>query len=106
MARRSDPRDPTLVRNQTALRTSTGRVWLVVGAILAVICVAVLLLQVRNSVPMAVLGAIVVVVLYAVMVVLRYSMPQPPRLVLLACFFAAMPVWTVIWLFVIVAGVT
>ncbi|MGA0568107.1 hypothetical protein ACO2Q7_12295 [Rathayibacter sp. KR2-224] len=112
MARQNDARspdarrDPTMVRNQPALRTSSGRVWLVVGGVMAAICVAVLLLQVRNSVPMAVLGAVIVAVLYAALVAVRFLLPQPPRLVLLACVFAAIPVWTVVWLLVIIANVT
>lgn len=106
MARRPDDRrDPTLVRNQPALRSSTGRVWLVVGAIMAAICVFVLLLQLRNSVPLAVLGAIVVAVLYGAMVLVRVFLPQPPRLVIVACFFAAIPVWTIVWLLLIIARV-
>lgn len=105
MARRSrETDDPTLVRNQSALSTSTGRVWLVVGAILAAICAVVLLLQLRNGVPLAVLGTIVVVLLYGAMVLVRFLLPQPPRLVVLACLFAAIPVWTIVWLFVIIAG--
>ncbi|MHA7985261.1 hypothetical protein ACX9R5_05570 [Rathayibacter sp. CAU 1779] len=103
---RADHTDPTLVRNQPALRSSSGRIWLVVGGILAVICAAVLLLQVGNSVPLAVVGAIVVALLYAAMVVVRLRLPQPPRLIALACIFAAIPVWTIVWLFVIVAQVT
>lgn len=102
---RGDSTDPTFVRNQPALRSSSGRIWLVVGGILAVICVVVLLLQLGNSVPLAVLGAIVVVLLYAAMIVVRLLLPQPPRLVVLACVFAAIPVWTIVWLFVIVAQV-
>lgn len=100
-----DRRDPTLMRNQPALRTSSGRVWLVVGALMGAICAVVLLLQLRNSVPLTVLGVLAVVLLYATMLVLRFVTAQPPRLVLLACFFAAMPVWTIAWLFVIVASV-
>lgn len=96
-------RDPTLVRNQPALRSSTGRVWLIVGAIMAAICFVVLLLQLRNSVPLAVLGAIVVAVLYGALVLVRLLLPQPPRLVVMACFFAAIPVWTIVWLVLIIA---
>jgi hypothetical protein len=105
MARRRDPRDPTLVRNQPALNTSTGRIWLIMGAVMAVICAGVLLLQVRNDVGMAVVGALVVALLYAAMVVVRFFTPQPRRLVVLACVFAAIPVWTIVWLFVIIAHV-
>jgi hypothetical protein len=100
-----DRRDPTLMRNQPALRTSSGRIWLVVGALMAAICVVSLLLQLRNNVPLTVLGVLVVALLYLAMLVLRFVTAQPPRLVLLACFFAAMPVWTIAWLFVIVANV-
>ncbi|QDZ15156.1 hypothetical protein [Humibacter ginsenosidimutans] len=107
MPRKSDASaDPTLVRNQSALRTSSGRVWLVVGGILAAVCIIVLLVQWGNSVPLAAIGAVVVALFYAAMIVVRYLLPSPPRLVVLACLFAAMPVWTIIWLFVIVARVT
>jgi hypothetical protein len=54
---------------------------------------------------MAVVGALVVALLYAAMVVVRFFTPQPPRLVVLACVFAAIPVWTIVWLFVIIAHV-
>lgn len=50
------------------------------------------------------LGTIVVVLLYSAMVVVRFLLPQSPRLVVLACLFAAIPVWTIVWLFVIIAG--
>jgi len=103
MARENARRDPTMVRNQPALRTSSGRVWLITGAILGAICAAVLLLQLRNSVTLAVLGAVVVAVLYLGIVLVRIFLPQPPRLVVIACFFAAIPVWTIIWLIVIIA---
>jgi hypothetical protein len=93
------------VRNQPALRTSSGRVWLVVGGILAVVCMVVLLAQLRNSVPLAVIGAIVVALLYAAMILVRYLVASPPRLVVLACVFAAIPVWAIVWIFVIVAQV-
>lgn len=101
---RGEPRrDPTLVRNQPALRSSTGRVWLIVGAVMAAICLVVLLLQLPGSVPLAVLGAIVVIVLYGAMVLVRLFLPRPPRLVVMACFFAAIPVWTIVWLVLIIA---
>ena len=96
-------RDPTLVRNQPALRSSTGRVWLIVGAVMAAICFVVLLLQLPGSVALAVLGAIVVAVLYGAMVLVRLILPQPPRLVVMACFFGAIPVWTIVWLVLIIA---
>ncbi|WP_243064547.1 hypothetical protein [Humibacter sp. RRB41] len=100
----SKDQDPTLVRNQPALRTSHGRIWLVVGGIFAVICVAVLLLQARNDVAWAVIGAVVVVALYCAMIVARFMVPPARRLVILACVFAAIPVWTIIWLLVIIAN--
>ncbi len=92
------------MRNQPALRTSQGRIWLVVGGILAAICAAVLLLQIRNGVVSPVVGAVVVAVLYCAMIVVRLTVSPGRRLVVLACVFAAIPVWTIVWLFVIVAN--
>lgn len=90
------------MRNQRALTTSTGGVWLVVGAILCAVCVAVLLLQVRNSVGAAVGGAVVVAALYAGMVLVRVSVRAGrARLITMAVIFGAMAAWTLVWLIVI-----
>lgn len=91
--------DPTMMRNQPALRTSYGGVWLVVGAVLAAVCCAVLALQVlRNDPVLAIGSAAAVLVLYAAMVVERVTVRLPARLVVMALTFAAIPVWTVGWL--------
>jgi hypothetical protein len=101
-ANRSKREDPTLVRNQPALTSSTGRVWLIVGAVLAAICTAMLLLQIRNSATEAITGACVVVALYAAMVLVRVvTRPGRGRLTVMAALFGAMAAWTLIWLLVI-----
>jgi hypothetical protein len=96
--------DPTLVRNQKALTSSGGGIWLGVGAVMAAICVGVLLLQLRNSLTQPLVAAGGVIVAYAAMVAVRLAVaPGRPRLVALAVLFAAIPVWTLVWIFVIVA---
>lgn len=98
------PADPTLMRNQPALRTSHGGIWLVVGAVLAAVCCTILLLQaLRNDPVMAIVSACVVLVIYAAMVVERLTVKLPARLIVMALTFAAIPVWTVGWLLAFVA---
>lgn len=86
-----DTDDPTLVRNQPALTTSTGRSWLIVGALFTVISLAVL-------VPMTALppsgvaptAAIVDVVLYLAMLAARFTVaPGRRRLGLMAAALLA-----------------
>jgi len=83
---------PERVRDQPALRTSTGAEWLVVGALLAAICAVVLLVQ---GVGTATGAAALVAGLFVAMVVVRVTVAaRRPRLVALAVLLAAMPVVT------------
>jgi hypothetical protein len=68
--------DPTLVRNQPALRTSSGRSWLVMGGLLLVVSLGVLvpMLSLGDS-PAPWIGIGSAVVLYTAMVVVRLVVP-------------------------------
>jgi hypothetical protein len=64
--------DSPNIADQTALTTSTGKIWLVTGAILAAICVAVLIPMLWMTPPgVAAGGIIAVVVCYAAMIPVR-----------------------------------
>ena len=64
--------DPTRIRNQPALTTSTGRIWLIVGGLFTAISLGVLIpmtaLEPRG---VALVAAVVDVVLYLVIVAAR-----------------------------------
>jgi hypothetical protein len=66
--------DPGRVTDQAALTTSSGRSWLVVGAILSALCVA-FLFWMRDLDPpgVATAGLVAIVVLYLAMVAVRYG---------------------------------
>lgn len=69
--------DPTRQRDQPALTTSSGRIWLIVGGLLAVISIVVLVPLVGlppHGVALA--GVIAVVVLYAGMAAVRVFVPS------------------------------
>lgn len=86
----SDPRDPTLMGNQDALRTSSGAIWLIVGAIFVVICGGLLLALNSLQHPVGFIGAGIVAVLYlAMLVVARVVRHQRARLVTLAVLMLA-----------------
>ncbi len=78
--------DPTLVRNQPALTTSTGRSWLILGGILAAIAVALLVAMGQLPPPgLGYLAAAIVALLYAGMLLVRaWVRPGRLRLGLLA----------------------
>jgi hypothetical protein len=64
--------DSPNISDQTALTTSTGKIWLITGAILAVVCVAVLIPMLWMTPPgVAAGGIIAVVVCYAAMIPVR-----------------------------------
>ncbi len=72
--------DPTRIRNQPALTTSTGRSWLILGGIFTVISLAVLVAM--TALPpagVALTAAIVIGVLYLAMVAVRLAV-RPGRL--------------------------
>jgi hypothetical protein len=62
--------DPTKVRNQPALTTSTGKEWLIVGGLFAAISIAVLI-ALDSPAP-----AIAVGVLYLVMILTQLKAPK------------------------------
>ncbi|MDM4762658.1 hypothetical protein QT381_06525 [Galbitalea sp. SE-J8] len=72
--------DPTFLRNQPALTTSSGRSWLIVGALFAVIAAGVLF-ALAGAPPAGVGlgGGIAVIALYAAMVVIRLAVPARRR---------------------------
>ena len=74
------PRDPTRIREQPALTTSSGAIWLIVGALFAVIAIGVLLaLATRVPAGPAIGAAVAVAVLYLGMVVVRLAVPAYRR---------------------------
>ena len=88
-----DPLDPTRMRDQPALRTSTGTEWIVIGLVLAGISIAVLLFQ-DHATSDVVAGA--VLSLFVAMVVVRFTVhPRRPRVVTLAVLLAMIPIVTI-----------
>lgn len=65
--------DPTKMVNQPALRTSSGAIWLIVGALFTVICVAVLIPLIPIGNPAPLIGAVLIVLLYLAMIVVRFA---------------------------------
>lgn len=78
--------DPTRVGNQSALTTSTGRSWLILGGLFAAIAVAILVPMTALPPAGLALGALIAVaLLYGVMVVARLTIaPGRRRLRLMA----------------------
>ena len=97
-----DQDDPTRVRNQSSLTSSSGAIWLVVGGILAAICVAVLLLETRVDALLAISGAVIVAALYVAMVIVRLAVhAQRRRLGWLAVLLLVLVVVTLVTLVLI-----
>lgn len=66
--------DPTLVRNQPALTSSSGLAWIIVGGILAVTGIAILAPLIGLGPPgVAVGGIAVIAAIYLIMVVVRFT---------------------------------
>ncbi|HWS50951.1 MAG TPA: hypothetical protein VN241_08070 [Microbacterium sp.] len=86
--------DPARMRNQHALRTSPGTVWLTVGGVFAIICSIPLVGIVatgRSAAVVATLTIVLVVALYAAMVAVRLSSsPGPQRIRRMAYCFLGM----------------
>ena len=78
--------DPTKLRNQPSLTTSTGRIWLIVGGLFSAIALAVLVpMTTLRPAGVALAGALVVALAYAGMVVVQFTVrPGRRRLGLLA----------------------
>ena len=76
----TDPVDPTRVREQPSLTTSTGAIWLIVGGLFTAIALAVLIPM--TALPprgLALVAAVGIAVLYAGMVVVRLIVPAGRR---------------------------
>ncbi len=103
--RDTPPEDETSVRAQPALTSSSGAIWLIVGALLATTGVAVLALMSGLSTPwIAIIGIALVVLLYAAMIVVHVAVPRGrARLVTLAWLMGAMAVVTLLAVAVITA---
>jgi len=95
--------DPTKMRNQPALTTSSGRIWLVVGAVTTAICVVVLLaLTQEPTVGLAVFAIIADVVLYACMVAVHLTVRTgSARLWVLAVLFGLIVAITLVVVIII-----
>lgn len=77
--------DPTFVRNQPALTQSTGRIWLIAGALLSAVALVILGLLVELDPRTAAIGIGAVIVLYLAMIAIRVTVRAPRlRLGLLA----------------------
>jgi hypothetical protein len=75
---RAPQRDETRLTEQPSLTFSTGRIWLVVGGLFAVVALGVLIPQAVQGLPpvgVPLAAAIAVVVLYAGMFVARFVVP-------------------------------
>ncbi|MFB2597815.1 hypothetical protein ACEXQE_08490 [Herbiconiux sp. P17] len=83
--------DPTKVTNQPSLTTSTGKIWLILGAVMAAIAVGLLwALQQVNSTGVAIVGIVVILLLYVAMVEVRLLVRGGRlRLILMAVCFGA-----------------
>jgi hypothetical protein len=86
--------DPTLMRNQPSLTTSTGRIWLILGGLLTLISAVVLAFELPlEPAGVALFGLVSVLVLYAAMVVVRLTTgPGRLRLGLMAALMIAIAV--------------
>jgi hypothetical protein len=90
--------DPTRMRNQPALTTSSGRSWLVVGGLATVLITGTMIaLWLRLGLTAALVGAIVTVVLFAAMIVVRFFVDhRRRRLGLLAVIFLAQVIFALV----------
>lgn len=96
-SRRGRPgQDPTLVRSQPALRTSSGAIWIIVASLFAAVSLVPLIGIIgRGGAPagVAIATAVVLVALLAAMVAVRLTVrPGPPRPRVLAICFLVMAV--------------
>jgi hypothetical protein len=72
--------DPTALREQPALTTSTGAIWLIVGGLLAAISLGVLIpMSTLPSGTVAVVAAIVIALFYVGMLVAQFAIPPGRR---------------------------
>jgi hypothetical protein len=72
--------DPTAIREQPALTTSTGAIWLIVGGLFAAVSLAVLIpMSALPNGTVAVVAAIVVAALYVGMLITQFAMAPGRR---------------------------
>ncbi|WP_411720470.1 hypothetical protein [Mycetocola sp.] len=96
--------DPTRVRSQPALTSSTGLIWILLGAILAAICAGVLLALVPLQPVTAWVGLVLVVVLFTAMIAIRFAVRRGSRrLTAMASVFGAIALVTLVCV-VMIAG--
>ncbi|MET1052965.1 MAG: hypothetical protein ABWX65_10035 [Mycetocola sp.] len=94
--------DPTQVRNQAALTTSTGFVWITLGSLLTVLCAGVLFLLESLDPVTARVGLGFVLVFFLALVILRWAVPAGrKRLVAMASMFGAIALVTLVCVLVI-----
>lgn len=100
-----DHLDPTKVRDQPALRSSSGRVWIVAGGLLLLVTAAVLAWIVLSggsgAVPVAVTTAGLAAALYVVLLVVRFAVrPGKLRLRIMAAAMIGMALVAIVGLLV------
>lgn len=104
-----EPLDPRRISDQPALRSSSGRIWIVAGAVFLVIIAGVLIsLIVRGgpAVPYAMTTAVIAVVLYLGLLIARFTVkPGTVRLRIMAAAMIGMAVFSLLGLLVCVAVV-
>ncbi|AWB86828.1 hypothetical protein [Mycetocola zhujimingii] len=94
----TDPRnrpedDPTRVRNQPALQTSTGAIWIVTGAIMSAVVIAVLVPMLALNAMIAGVGIGLVVLLFLGLLVARFRIGAGrARLAMMASLFVGIAV--------------
>lgn len=95
--------DPTRMRNQPSLRTSSGRIWLIFGGLFALASLAALgmfyVAGEEHSRSASVVVAVIVVVIYGMMIIARFGITaRIPRLRVMAAGMLAMAAVAVIGL--------
>jgi hypothetical protein len=97
--------DPTRMSDQPALTTSSGRVWMIVGTVLVIVCVGVLIALLPVHAGVAITGAVIDVVAYAAMWVARVAVRQKrARLLTLAILFGVITATTLVCALIISGG--
>lgn len=76
----AEPVDPNRVRDQPSLRTSEGRIWLVVGGLLALVALAILIPMLwLEAAGVAATGIGIVALAYAAMLIVRFTISNRRR---------------------------
>lgn len=85
--------DPTLMRNQAAMRRSEGTAWLIIGALFLVAGLLVFGLTLQLQPLVSAVALVALVALYAAMLVVRFTVTHHrPRMLALATLLIAMAV--------------